>query len=418
MATHQETTILEPKDTHNTRRTKSRRTPVDKEHQRLTEWICQAADVCERARAGDLEARILGNTSDDDMGRLCNAINDLLDITDAFVRESRASLEYASQGRFFRRVILRGLPGTFRSAAHVINTGTEDMERAAQALATAKQRRLAIADEFETTVRGIVTTVASASTELAATAQLLSHNASGTTEQSVAVAAASEQMSVNVQRVAAATEELTHTVKEVGKQVVDSSHFAEGAVAEAEKTQEVVYGLADASRRIGGVVKLISQIAGQTNLLALNATIEAARAGDAGRGFAVVASEVKNLAQQTAAATEEIHREIENVQGISANTVNAIAGVAETITKMRSIAGTIEASVHEQEAATGEICGNIHQAASGTQEVSKNISGVTLAAQETSAGASQVLGAAEELSKQSESLQHAVDLFLQTVRTG
>jgi methyl-accepting chemotaxis protein len=292
------------------------------------------------------------------------------------------------------------------------------MERAANALEEAKQRRLAIADEFETTVRGIVTTVASASTELAATAQLLAHNASGTTEQSVAVAAASEQMSVNVQRVAAATEELTHTVEEVGKQVVDSSHFAEGAVAEAQRTQQVVHGLADASRRIGGVVKLISQIAGQTNLLALNATIEAARAGEAGRGFAVVASEVKNLAQQTAAATEEIHREIESVQGISAETVNAISGVTETIKKMRSIAGSIETSVHEQQAATSEICGNVHQTASGTQDVSKNIAGVTLAAQETSAGASQVLGAAEELSKQSESLQRAVELFLQTVRAG
>jgi methyl-accepting chemotaxis protein len=225
-------------------------------------------------------------------------------------------------------------------------------------------------------------------------------------------------MSVNVQRVAAATEELSHTVTEVGKQVGDSSTFAEGAVREAERTQDVVHGLADASRRIGGVVKLISQIAGQTNLLALNATIEAARAGDAGRGFAVVASEVKNLAQQTAAATEEIQREIENVQGISSDTVQAISGVADTIKKMRSIAGAIENSVHEQQTATGEICGNIHQAAVGTQDVSKNISGVTLAAQETSAGASQVLGAAEELSKQSESLQKAVDLFLRTVRAG
>ncbi|MFN9952890.1 MAG: methyl-accepting chemotaxis protein, partial [bacterium] len=201
-------------------------------------------------------------------------------------------------------------------------------------LGDARTRRLAIADEFEATVRGIVTTVASASTELAATAQLLSHNASGTTEQSVAVAAASEQMSVNVQRVAAATEELTLTVTEVGKQVGDSSQFAEGAVREAARTQDVVHGLADASRRIGGVVKHISQIAGQTNLLALNATIEAARAGDAGRGFAVVASEVKNLAQQTANATEEIQREIENVQGISSDTVKAISGVSDTIKKM------------------------------------------------------------------------------------
>jgi methyl-accepting chemotaxis protein len=413
---NRETQVLEQNETHKPRRTSTKRTPSTRDSERVWEWIRQATSVCERAGSGDLEARILGYGEDDDLGRLFNAINDMLDVTDAFVRESRASLDYASRRRFFRRVILRGLRGSFRGAAQIINTATEDMQGAARALDGAKKRRLAIADEFEATVRGIVTTVASASTELAATAQLLSQNASGTTEQSVAVAAASEQMSVNVQRVAAATEELSHTVTEVGKQVEDSSRFAEGAVCEASRTQDVVHGLADASRRIGGVVKLISQIAGQTNLLALNATIEAARAGDAGRGFAVVASEVKNLAQQTAAATDEIQKEIENVQSISSETVKAISGVADTIKKMRGIAGTIENSVQEQQAATGEICGNIHQAAIGTQDVSKNISGVTLAAQETSAGASQVLGAAEELSRQSESLQRSVDLFLATVR--
>jgi methyl-accepting chemotaxis protein len=413
---HRETHILEQNEAEKPRRVTTKKHSPQKETERVWEWIRQAADVCERVKAGNLEARILGYSQEDDLGRLVHAINDMLDITDAFVRESRASLEYASRGKFFRRVILRGLPGSFRSAAHIINAGTEDMQRAAKALDDARTRRLAIADEFETAVRGIVTTVASASTELAATAQLLSHNASGTTEQSVAVAAASEQMSVNVQRVAAATEELTQTVSEVGKQVEDSSNFAEGAVREAGRTQDIVHGLADASRRIGGVVKLISQIAGQTNLLALNATIEAARAGDAGRGFAVVASEVKNLAQQTAAATDEIQREIESVQGISAETVQAISGVSDTIKKMRTIAGSIETSVQEQHKATNEICGNINQAALGTQDVSKNISGVTLAAQETSAGAAQVLGAAEELSKQSESLQQAVELFLRTVR--
>jgi methyl-accepting chemotaxis protein len=411
-----ETQVLEQNENGKPRRSSSKRAHSSKEIDRVWDWIRQAASVCERVQSGDLEARILGYGEDDELGRLINAINDMLDITDAFVRESRASLDYASRGRFFRRVILRGLRGSFRGAAQIINTATEDMQGAAKELEGAKIRRLAIADEFEATVRGIVTTVASASTELAATAQLLSQNASGTTEQSVAVAAASEQMSVNVQRVAAATEELSHTVTEVGKQVEDSSRFAEGAVCEAGRTQDVVHGLADASRRIGGVVKLISQIAGQTNLLALNATIEAARAGDAGRGFAVVASEVKNLAQQTAAATDEIQKEIENVQNISSETVKAISGVSDTIKKMRTIAGTIENSVQEQQAATGEICGNIHQAAVGTQDVSKNISGVTLAAQETSAGASQVLGAAEELSRQSESLQRSVDLFLATVR--
>ena len=381
-------------------------------------WVCEAAKVCSEASRGNLEARILGYEKEDELGTMINAINHMLDITDAFVRESRAALEYASKGKFFRRVLLRGLPGSFRNAARIINSGTEEMQRGAQALEDARIRRLKLADDFEAAVRGIVTTVASASTELTATAQLLTQNATGTTEQSVAVAASSEQMAVNVQRVAAATEELSNTVSEVGRQVEDSSRFAAGAVAEADRTHTIVNGLSDASRRIGGVVKLISQIAGQTNLLALNATIEAARAGDAGKGFAVVASEVKNLAQQTASATEEIQREIESIQSISGDTVGAISGVGDTIKKMRDIAASIECSVGEQRTATTEICANIHQTALGTQEVSKNISGVTIAAQETSSGASQVLVAAEELSKQSEALQHAVEDFLVSVRAG
>jgi methyl-accepting chemotaxis protein len=384
----------------------------------IMEWVRRAGEVVRQASAGNLEARILGYSKDDELGVLINGINNLLDITDAFVREARTSLEYASKGKFFRRVLQRGLPGTFRNAATVLNIGTEEMQRSANELTAARDRRLKLADDFEAAVRGIVTTVASASTELTATAQLLAQNAAGTTEQSVAVAAASEQMSVNVQRVASATEELTNTVSEVGRQVEDSTKFAAGAVSEADRTQGIVNGLSDASRRIGGVVKLISQIAAQTNLLALNATIEAARAGDAGKGFAVVASEVKNLAQQTASATEEIQREIEGIQGISAETVKAISGVGDTIKRMREIATAIETSVTEQQSATTEICGNIHQAATGTQDVSKNISGVTMAAQETSSGASQVLDAAQELSRQSEALQHSVESFLVSVRAG
>lgn len=384
----------------------------------MAAWITSISDVCREAASGNLEARILGYSRKDQLGELITNINNMLDITDAFVREARASLDYSAKGKFFRRVLLRGLPGTFRNAAQIINTGTIEMERNSQALEGARVRRLKLADDFEQAVRGIVTTVAAASTELTATAQLLAQNAGGTTDQSVAAAAASEQTSVNVARVAAATEELTNTVAEVGRQVEDSSKFAHGAVAEAGRSSNIVNGLSEASKRIGGVVKLISQIAGQTNLLALNATIEAARAGDAGKGFAVVASEVKNLAQQTGSATEEIQREIEGIQSISADTVRAISGIGETIHKMSEIAAAIEHAVGEQQTATNEICANINQAATGTKDVSKNISGVTLAAQETSSGAAQVLEAAQELSRQSEALQRSVESFLVSVRQG
>jgi methyl-accepting chemotaxis protein len=381
------------------------------------EWIRKAANVCREAAAGNLEARILGYTRNDELGSMIHSINDMLDVTDAYVRESRASLEYAAKGKFFRRVLLRGLPGTFKAAAAVINAGTEEMKKGADALVEARNKRLKLADDFELAVRGIVTTVAAASTELTATAQLLAQNAAGTTDQSVAAAASSEQTSVNVSRVAAATEELTNTVSEVGRQVEDSAAFATAAVADAERSSVIVNGLAEASKRIGGVVKLISQIAGQTNLLALNATIEAARAGDAGKGFAVVASEVKNLAQQTASATEDIQKEIEGIQSITGDTVKAISEIGGTIKKMNDIAASIEHAVSDQQVATNEICANINQAATGTKDVSKNIAGVTIAAQETSSGAGQVLDAAQELSRQSEALQKSVEQFLVSVRS-
>jgi methyl-accepting chemotaxis protein len=337
------------------------------------QWIERMVHVCAEAARGNLEARILGYQGDHQLGALVNSINNLLDVTNAYVRESRASLEDATR------------------------------------------RRLELADRFELTIDGIVTTVASAATEMSATAKLLHTNADGTTERSVAVAAAAEQMTLNVQRVAAATEELSNTVNEVGRQVSESAVFAEGAVTEASRTQSVAGTLAEASKRIGGVVKLISQIAGQTNLLALNATIEAARAGEAGKGFAVVASEVKNLAQQTAQATEEIQREIDAIQATTTETVSAIHSISDTIGKMREISRTIDLSVGEQRRATEEICSNIHQAALGTSEVSQHICGVTQAAQETSEGCSQMLSVSEELSKQGEALRQAMEEFLQTV---
>lgn len=382
------------------------------------EWIREAIDVCNSAVNGDLEARILGYEGDDDLGRLIHGINDLLDITDAFVREAKASLEYASKGKFFRRVLLRGLPGTFKNAAHIINTATHEMEVGAKALSQAKQKRLQIADDFETAVKDIISTVASASTELSSTAHVLEKSAEETTQKSVVVSAASEQMSVNTQHVAAATEELANTVQEVGRQVTESAKFATGAVEDAKKTQAVVESLSEASERIGMVVKLISQIANQTNLLALNATIEAARAGDAGKGFAVVASEVKSLAQQTSHATSDIDKEISAIQGISIDAAKALGIVGTSIKKMHEISTMIETSVDEQKTVTSEICGNIQQSAQATQEVTKNITEVTTVAQETSAGAAQVRVASDELSKQSVELQRAVTEFLKVVRAG
>ncbi len=269
---------------------------------------------------------------------------------------------------------------------------------------------------FEANVTGIVEGVSAASTEMRSSAESLSSTAEETSRQSTAVAAASEQASTNVQTVASATEELTASVQEISRQVAQSSTVASEAVAESEQMNAEVKGLSDAAQKIGDVVALINDIADQTNLLALNATIEAARAGEAGKGFAVVASEVKNLANQTAKATEDISTQIAEMRGATDSSVQAIDKIGQRINQIAEISTAIASAVEEQSSATGEIAGNVQEASRGTQEVSSNIAGVNTAAAETGQSAGQLLEAAGELSQQAEAMRAEVDTFLAGVR--
>jgi methyl-accepting chemotaxis protein len=269
---------------------------------------------------------------------------------------------------------------------------------------------------FDNVVRLSLTTVSSASKQMEGSAASMQAAAEETNVQSSAVAAASEQASANVQTVAAATEELAGSIKEIGRQVTQSSEVTAKAVEEANKAKDLIRGLDEAAQQIGKVVALITDIAEQTNLLALNATIEAARAGEAGKGFAVVASEVKNLANQTAKATEEISSQIEGVQGATKSSVTAIESIFGTIGQINQISTTIAAAIEEQTAATAEISRNVEQAAVGTKEVSTNIVGVTQAAGETGQVSLQVLEAAKSLNAQSDSLRTEVDGFLRDIQ--
>ena len=269
---------------------------------------------------------------------------------------------------------------------------------------------------FDAVIREVSEVIGSAASELQTTAESMSTAADQTTQQTGVVAAASEQLAQNVQTVAAATEELSASIHEIGGQVTESTRIVGAAVSQASETTSKVSSLSEAARRIGDVVTLINEIASQTNLLALNATIEAARAGEAGKGFAVVASEVKNLASQTAKATEEIGVQVRAIQDSTKESAEAIQAISQTIDRVNSISTAIASAVEEQGAATQEISRNVQQAAAGTTEVSSNIVGVTDVSQHTSTQASEVLGAAARLSQNGTRLRQEVETFLGAVR--
>ena len=269
---------------------------------------------------------------------------------------------------------------------------------------------------FEAEIAALLQTVSTAGSDLNATATAMNGAAVEEAEQANTVVTASEQASANVQTVAAASEELSKSIEEIGQQVNQSQTIARQAVGEAQRTNQTVAGLVEAAQKVGHVVDLINSIAAQTNLLALNATIEAARAGDAGKGFAVVASEVKNLANQTAKATEEIASQIQAMQGVSGEAATAIQGIGSTIVRIDEIATAIAAAVEEQNAATLEIARNVQQAAQGTEQVSHSILGIRDAAGQTSARAAQVLSASDALSLQASAIRERVEHFLKAVQ--
>jgi len=292
----------------------------------------------------------------------------------------------------------------------------EAQEEARRRSAERAAKMDALTREFEANVSGVVQAVASQASQLEGSAQSMNATAEETTKQASAVAAASEQSAVNVQTVASATEELSSSIAEISRQVSHSSRIAATAVSEAGKANDMIQGLLGASQKIGEVVALINDIADQTNLLALNATIEAARAGEAGKGFAVVAAEVKNLATQTAKATEEIGAQITGVQEATQDAVKAIGSIGKTINEIDQIATTIASAVQEQGAATQEIARNVEEAAKGTQEVSSNIGGVTHAANGTGAAANKVSVAAGALTGESSKLRNVVEQFLSGIK--
>ncbi len=281
-----------------------------------------------------------------------------------------------------------------------------------------KRSREKLAADFESTVLSVVEMVATATGDMQANAKNLASMADKTSDQSSTVAAATEQTSANVQTVSAAVEELSASFNEINFKVTESTKISNEAVDEVARADKTISTLSEAAVQIGDVVKLIQDIAGQTNLLALNATIEAARAGEAGKGFAVVASEVKNLANQTANATEEIAKKIATVQTVSAESVNAIREIGKTIAKTNEISSSISMAVQQQTTAAREISNNVQQASVGTSKISESIMEVNKEASESRTAANEVLEDSTKLFEQSGRLKSEIQTFLGKIRQG
>ena len=316
--------------------------------------------------------------------------------------------------------VVRRLVATVRS----VHRSLEDMAAGDLTVTTGAQdrdeigRMAAVLGEAQASLRQLLQSVAASadavaasSEELSASAAQISASAEETSAQSGVVAGAADEVSRNVQTVAAGAEEMGASIREIAQNANQAARVAAAAVTEAETTTATVSRLGDSSREIGDVVKVITSIAEQTNLLALNATIEAARAGEAGKGFAVVANEVKELAQETAKATEDIARRVEAIQGDTSGAVEAIGRISEVIGQINDYQLTIASAVEEQTATTNEMSRSVQEAADGSGQIAANIGGVSVAADSTNQALAHSRTAVDELSRMATDLRSAVSQF-------
>ena len=277
--------------------------------------------------------------------------------------------------------------------------------------------RARLTRDFETKITVAVEALAGSIATMQTTTDVMSQQGEQAKQRSTAVSGAATQLTGEVRKVADAADELTASLSNIGTQVAGSASAARQAVAEVAKTDEVMSGLSTAAQEIGAVLELIQAIAGQTNLLALNATIEAARAGEAGKGFAVVAAEVKNLATQTAKATDQIRGQIEAIRNAAAGAVGTMKRIGTAIGEVSATAATITTAVEQQRAATSDIARNMGSAVAGASEVSANIAEVMTAATAVGNASGQMVGSVGDLSTQSSGLRRQVADFLASMRT-
>ncbi|MBF0561700.1 MAG: sensory rhodopsin II transducer [Alphaproteobacteria bacterium] len=359
-----------------------------------------------RACDGNLDSRVILIQEHGVVGDVMHSINRLLDVTEAFAKEAGTAMSYASKGKYYRPILLRGLKGEFIHHAKSVNNALVMMDETTKAFIKG-------VTAIGANIMEVVGSVSSTATELEASSGTMSHVALESSDKAMVVADAAEQTSRIVAEVAEATEDVSTHISEVARQVSRSAEMASTAVEQAGKTDSTIQSLAEAARKIGDVAGLINQIASQTNLLALNATIEAARAGEAGKGFAVVANEVKQLANQTARATGEITQHISDIRIAADNSVSALREIGAVIRDINDIASSVAGAATQQGEAMRTISTNVRDASSKVLHVAETIAEVAEGASTTQRGATEVLAAAGELTQRSIKLKDDVELFVE-----
>ncbi len=372
----------------------------------LNALINKANKTVSSAANGDLNARITHIKGIGPIGELYHNINDLLDKVESFAREASAALEFAAHGKYYRKIILTGMVGNLKTYSEIVNDGLEAMDNKTKDFSSE-------AGDMGEKILNMVNILSSTAAELEASAGEMSTTAEETSVQANTVSEAAGTASSNVSSVAAATEEFSASIGEVGEQVKRSADIAKSAVESAGETEHILETLAKASSEIGDVVELINDIAEQTNLLALNATIEAARAGEAGKGFAVVASEVKNLASQTAQATESIVKQINEMQKATDASVMAMQDIGNTIRNIDETAASISETVIEQNNVVNEITENVNVAVDGVNIVAETINDVAEGAKASSSSICQIQSAASDLSQNAAIIKEDVSRFIE-----
>jgi len=358
----------------------------------ITAPIQQLERAAQALARGNLDVK-LDYESKDELGGLTAAFRSSCDALRAVVNELTALIAASQDGRLGER----GDPSKVEGVYAELIGGTNS-----------------VLDNLSDPIRFVAQntdSLASSSEELTSVSQQMGSNAAETSAQMSVVSAAAEEVSRTTQSIATATEEMGATIKEIAKNAADSARVAGQAVRMAESTNATVGKLGDSALAIGKVIKVITSIAQQTNLLALNATIEAARAGEAGKGFAVVANEVKELAKETAKATEDIGQSIEAIQIDTKEAVSAIATISGIIAQINDISSSIASAVEEQSATTSEMARNVTEAAKGAGDIARNITTVSEVANSTSSGAGQTMNTATDLARMTAELKQMVARF-------